>query len=807
MIPDELLNAFTSTLLTGGYNLLVGSGVSLDSKNGLGETLRTAETLRRDLCKLKGVRDTTTLPRVYSLLSEQERRTELVDRFANCKPGPSLSSLPHFLWRRLFTFNIDDALEASYRDAMDAKQSLIPLNFDAPFEPTPDRRELHAIHLHGWVGQAQAGFVFSHAEYARVMSALNPWMHLLAEILATESFIIAGTSLNEVDLEYYLSHRSEATPRRGRGPSLLIEPFPDAATESDCTRYGLQLVRATFGEFLTWLRKRFPTPPVLSELVVPDVAGLFPDKSLAPKLLRFFADFRLVTAGDQPKSPRPSSFLYGRAPSKDDLDQHIDIPRTDIGLLSADVDEMLARTNGDGPRLLVVLDDAGTGKTTVIQRIGHDLALKGRPVLAVHTLLRLDAKNAIDCIASATTPMVFLVDGLADHAEQILELLEDTRSAANIVILASERSYRQEFVDVILGDVHRLTRSLQPLNQTERRQLIELFRQYGLVGTSAAVKNPDEYAHRLKGDPVSIAVCRILNDFRPLEMIVESLWSDTPGSDRLAYLCVALARHCHSAGIRYSILQSTVGRRNSLAELFSRDVPLGLVENNDDDDYVLPFNALIAERILHRAAVKEQASLIDAFKAIAAGLAPHVNRRAIMMRSPEARLAGRLFDADKIVVPLLTTSAETFYVSCQREWEWNSRYWEQRALLAAQSNLETALQYARHAVAIERHPYPLTTLGKLLLQRMEGDRTGRAGYFNEAFEKLVSAIQVEERRSRISVHPYATLFSGAVRYLELGESLSPAQHAALRAHAADARQYFGRDPILRVSLSRLDAML
>ena len=49
-----------------------------------------------------------------------------------------------------------------------------------------------------------------------------------------------------------------------------------------------------------------------------------------------------------------------------------------------------------------------------------------------------------------------------------------------------------------------------------------------------------------------------------------------------------------------------------------------------------------------------------------------------MRRSPEARLAGRLFDADKVVKPLLDSDAEEFYVTVQKLWEWNSRYWEQR---------------------------------------------------------------------------------------------------------------------------------
>ncbi len=807
MIPENLRDAFRSTLLSGGYNLLVGSGISLDSTNGQGETLRSAEQLRRDLCALKGVRDTTTLPRVYSLLSDTERKTELLDRFNNCVPGPSLGPMPHFLWRRLFSFNIDDAVEALYRTAAEAKQQLVPLNFDASFEPTPDRQELHAVHLHGWVGRPDVGFVFSHAEYARVMAAMNPWMHLLSEILATESFIIAGTSLNEVDLEYYLSHRSEATPRRGRGPSLLIEPFPDAATESDCKRYGLELVKATFGEFLGWLRREFPAPPTLTDLIVPNVAGLFPDRGLSLQLLKFFADFRLVSAGDRPRSQVPSAFLYGRAPVSEDLDQHIDIARIDTGPIRAEVEQMLTRVKPDGPRLLIVWDDAGTGKTTVIHRVGHDLARSGNPVLALHTLSRIDVKAATDCIASATTALVLLVDGLADHAEQVFDLIEDSAASANLVVLASERAYRQEFVDLVLGDLPRSTRALQPLNQSERRQLIELFRQYGLVGTPAAVKNPDEYGLRLKGDAVAVAVCRILNDFRPLESIVESLWTDTPEQHRLAYLSVALARHCHAAGIRYSILQSIVGTRTSLDDLFSGTAPLAVVENTEDDEYVLPVNAVIAERTLHRIAAREPTRLVSAFSSIAAGLAPHVNRRAIMLRSPEARLAGRLFDADKIVVPLLGSNADGFYVASQKEWAWNSRYWEQRALLAAQADLDTALQYARHAVAIEFHPHTLTTLGKLLLQQMEREPAGRVGIFSEAFDKLARAIAVEESRSRITVHPYSTLFSGAARFLELGETLDSTQQAELRQHATDARRYFGNDPILRVALNRLDTIL
>jgi len=397
MIPSDLYSSFRAALIRGEYNLLLGSGISLDSHNGLGENIRGAEQLRIDICALKTLRPTTSLPRAYSALTATERKQEIVERFSKCRPAASLGPLPSFVWRRLFTFNIDDVLEVLYDNSTGSKQTLVPINYNSPFEPTPSRDELLAVHLHGWVGDPDSGFVFSHAEYARVMASMNPWMHILTEILSTEAFIIAGTSLDEVDLEYYLSHRTEATPRRGRGPSLLIDPYQDAATESDCRRYGLTPVKATFAEFLNWLRQEFPAPPSLADLLVPDLGRLFPDTVTSRQMLKFFTDFRQLNITDENRPSIPTSFLYGHPPQDRDISQHLDIPRTDISLLEDEVDEMLLNRRTKRARLLLVLDEPGAGKSTCVMRVGHNLARRGQPVLAVHTLARIDIENAIKC--------------------------------------------------------------------------------------------------------------------------------------------------------------------------------------------------------------------------------------------------------------------------------------------------------------------------------------------------------------------------------------------------------------------------
>ena len=187
---------------------------------------------------------------------------------------------------------------------------------------------------------------------------MNPWMHLLSEILATEPFIIAGTSLDEPDLEYYLSYRNTTTPRRGRGPSLLIEPHPNALTEADCVRHNLFLVKATFEEFLQWLRKEYPLPPTVSQLLIPQTAKLFGDTLQPSQRLRFYSDFQPLTASEEPLSDQPSRFLAGREPSWEDINRHIDVERKDNASIAKAVE--MAFADISRPALILLSDEPHT---------------------------------------------------------------------------------------------------------------------------------------------------------------------------------------------------------------------------------------------------------------------------------------------------------------------------------------------------------------------------------------------------------------------------------------------------------------
>ena len=808
MINPGLVDSFRNTLFSGKYSLLLGSGVSLSSRDGRGRPLRGTEQLQLDICRLTGANPATSLSRAYNLMTPQQRQSELVDRYSNCRHGADLRPLRRFLWKRIFTFNIDDVIENLYRHD-DCAQKLATLNFDSPFEPDTEKSVLQCIHLHGFSGQPDSGFVFSHSEYTRILQGTNPWTLLLCETLPSDAFIIAGTSLDEIDLEHYLARRTSSTPRRGRGPSLLIEPNPDAATLADCNRYELILVKAEFGRFLEWMEGTFPNPPTASGLVVPPLENLFRSALSQRTLLRFFSDFELV----QPRITEPDrdfvpkSYMYGAEPTWSDIDEHLDVERdanqAAMNWLTTWFDQPSTRE-----RVLLISDGPATGKSTLLKRVGHDLASLGRVVLHVRTLDKIDVRTAARCLRQRTSPTVILADNFADCARQVHDLLEEVGSSTEVAVVGVERAYRREHVDVVMSNTPMTVKKIGHPTAGELEQLLEKYRTSGLVADKNLMGDRQHSIGILRGEPIAMVVCRILNDYRPLDRIVDSIWEAATERQRTIYLTCALARRCYAGGIRRSILQTIAGSDSSIDDLLGERCSLPLVVHPSHDDFLLPQSVLVADHVLPRVARRETDLTMEVFTRLARGIAARVNRKAIKMRTPEARLAVRLFDADKIVRPLLAVRAEDFYIAARHTWEWNSRYWEQRALLIADRDIRTALQFARHAVAIEVHPFPLTTLGTVLLKRLDSaGEAERAPIFLEAFTVLSRAITMERDNARVTVRPFSTLLTGTSKFLQNGGSLTLEQHDAIRSYLDDARHRYGGDLGIAAAIRKLDSVM
>lgn len=795
MLTDEQLAAVKSSLFAGHYNLLLGSGASRDSLGLGGKELLSATALAEKLCSLKGAKPGTALSRVMGLLTAREVEEHLTVPYRNCMPGPTVLQLPKFLWKHIFTFNIDDCVEEAYRKTADKKQSPFSINYDRQYETISDRLQIPVVHLHGFVQEPDKSYVFSRNEYARVTREGNPWMHVLSDMLTTEPFIVAGASLDESDLEYYLAKRSSTSGRKNRGPSILVEPFPDAVTEKDCERLNLLLVKAGLREFLEWLLERVGDPPRAQQLVGPTSTSIFDPVPDNLSLVKFFSSFELVQPQAVVASSAPSSFRYGRPPTWADLAASLDLPTDSEPYIANEARNLLSSPDIDS-KALVVFGDPGTGKTTSVKRVAYDLSLEGYTILSLHRKSRIDLDATVKCLNAIKGPFLLYVDGVADHTNSLASIATAKELRRPLLVLGSERTYREDHVRRSLGKIELQVQGISDWSGKHFEELIERYRKDALVAVDRAVRSPKQYALGLTHDPVAIAVCRILNDFRPLDEILKSVWNH--GQDeraRKSYLIAALADYCRQGGVHYTVLEAAQNNPELDNQLEFAD-PLPLTYLSEDDDYVVPLNPTMAAKLVELMGRDNPAALLDAFVKLANALAPFVNRRAIISQTPEARLAGRLFDSDKVTEPLLGNLAIDFFEKTKEMWQWNSRYWQQYALLLQETDLDLAIRHARFALSIETHPFGQTTLAQILIKKLTPDGVDNNGVFDQILKLLTDALRGEQDRLRPAPHAYGAMAAATRRFLEIGATLRAGQKDTVSKHLKGALAQFAADQSL-----------
>ena len=608
-ISEGQQSAFNRALVSGHYTLLLGSGVSTDSTNVKGP-LPSAEKLGRTLCEYKGVPPTAPLQQIFSLLDPSEVRQYVTDYFVNCSPGPSLTKFPAFIWRRAFTFNIDDALEAVYSNR-GSLQSVISYHFDDVYEDAGTLSELPLVHLHGYVRQSTRGYVFSRNQYIHQINDNNPWMTILAQLVTSEPVIVIGSSLDEFDLDYYMSFRTRTSGRTDTGPSVFVSPNSDALTQHQCETRGLLQFVGTCEEFLNYCDEVAPQRPTPMDLIPRASRRLLPSDIGEKDALSFWSDFELVPGTVEAKK-ESSRFLYGHPPSWEDLAAGLDVARGVSAQMIEEVERKLTKSDTSGD-LVVLFEVAGAGKTTILDRCGFELARQGITTVRCTALSRLEPTNTTRILEAISGPVVVLVDNFADQVTSFQRIL-DTIEKRDLVVLASERSYRAKYIRQALSGIEFRAFERVKLEEPEARELMQSYIKFGLVGSRRAIADPGRFATEVCKDPVAVACCRILNDFRPLDRIVASVIKESTDIEVSRYLLVALARHCFSGGVRYSVISSVYSTRQ-INEQFQRGHPLPLAVNVVDGrgGFVVPQNATLSRQVLELAVRERADEMLSAF--------------------------------------------------------------------------------------------------------------------------------------------------------------------------------------------------
>src|SRR5262249_24773611 len=128
---------------------------------------------------------------------------------------------------------------------------------------------------------------------------------------------------------------------------------------------------------------------------------------------------------------------------------NLDIARESTSQIAAEANACLT-TGAD--RIVVLADDTGTGKTTMLRRIALDFAIRRINVLTCSALSRLDPQRTAEAIELIGGPVLIVVDNFADQATAIADVVTRLRRR-DVAVLGAERRYRMPYLSRVLSKV------------------------------------------------------------------------------------------------------------------------------------------------------------------------------------------------------------------------------------------------------------------------------------------------------------------------------------------------------------------
>jgi len=199
------------------------------------------------------------------------------------------------------------------------------------------------------------------------MARTNWWMSTLTSLIRSSPFIIAGTTLDEIDVTYYLEHRSSSDEGfSAEAPSILIEPFPDKLTERLCDQHGFVLFEGDTLAFFQALESDFQPLPSAYENRKPDYSA--PPGVLEKSWMQFEETFQKVPPVVEPPGGRDQArFLLGAELNWSMVNAGIDVRRD----CTVDIDRAIDYHFNDGVGVFIIFDEPGSGKTSLLRRLAH----------------------------------------------------------------------------------------------------------------------------------------------------------------------------------------------------------------------------------------------------------------------------------------------------------------------------------------------------------------------------------------------------------------------------------------------------
>jgi hypothetical protein len=413
--------------------LFTGAGFSFGAENSQGKKIPSGEQLKKDiLLNLLAFDESSseykeliqyTLSQVCEFARSEKSEAKLSDYIVEQLTGFYPKEYHKIiassgLWKRVYTVNLDDVFEKSVPQGTLAIQNRMrSISYTSA-------KQIEYIKLHGCINNPSEGLVFSSQEYIdSMMHSTDYRYNQFAQDMQKEDFVIVGTEMNELDIDYYIKLFGLVSKNTAKGQLFFINPKPSILLKSKVKELGASIIEWTTEQFAEYIK----TLPICNNnIIVKEIDGfLYVNKKY--DLEKTFKGYR-------------SSLYFGAEPDLKDIIFDWDFPNPEIENLYDRIIE-LTDLNDKACIIVSLYGKALSGKTIYSKRLSSCF-IRDNFAVYEYTGKRFDYYNfANKCKYTKESKIVLIVENASFYYSSLVALKKVFPKEKQLVIITTARTY------------------------------------------------------------------------------------------------------------------------------------------------------------------------------------------------------------------------------------------------------------------------------------------------------------------------------------------------------------------------------
>lgn len=542
--------------------LFLGSGFSRDSKNKLGENFPTGYKLGEKIWKFLnyvGDYDGTSLPEMYQALLSSGLKQNIIEKFLEtnllCSSVPQeYNIITKPFWYKIYTINIDDVITTIYNSENKKIKELISPK-DEFFERDQSLESIQVVYLHGKLPCNPNDVIFSNQQYAKSNLKNQPLYGQFVYDYATLPTVFIGTDLNEPLFNSYIEAREGKNGFRELRPKsfLIIPELSPVKADNLRNNYNVHHISGTALDFINWLKKiesEIPTRIDVLRKTFPSLLKLYEYSDVTgtsnASLNEFAKSFNRIPEAKITSTTR-SSFLLGASPRWQDIFKELDIPRTINKSLFDIIGEIYEDNNLKSKTSVIsIIGYAGSGKSTIIKRLGYQLSQQGRTAFLSYSDFMPRIDHIIKVLTTIEERVIIFFDNSKNILSQLPNLIKELNTQLKnppIIVLGLRTNFLDNlnyFLDDDTSNNHQF--NIPNLDDNEIKLLINKLDENNLLGILKGKNSYDrEREFKYKANRQILIAMKEATSGRSFGEIIESEFNSIePYEAKIICVCIAL---------------------------------------------------------------------------------------------------------------------------------------------------------------------------------------------------------------------------------------------------------------------------